>query len=35
MISAVVNTLNEEKNIRACLECLRWCDEIVIVDMYS
>lgn len=35
MISAVINTLNEEKNIRFCLECLRWCDEIVIVDMYS
>lgn len=35
MISAVINTLNEEKNIRFCLECLRWCDEIVIVDMHS
>lgn len=34
-ISAVINTLNEENNIRSCLECLRWCDEIVIVDMYS
>lgn len=34
-ISAVVNTLNEEKHIGPCLECLRWCDEIVVVDMYS
>lgn len=34
-ISAIVNTLNEEKNIGDCLECLKWCDEIVVVDMYS
>lgn len=34
-ISVVINTLNEEKNIRSCLECLRWSDEIVVVDMYS
>lgn len=35
MISAVINTLNEERNIRFCLDCLRWCNEIVVVDMYS
>lgn len=34
-ISAVVHTLNEEENIRNCLECLRWADEIIVVDMYS
>jgi len=34
-ISAVIHTLNEEKNIRNCLECLHWVDEIVIIDMYS
>jgi glycosyltransferase involved in cell wall biosynthesis len=34
-ISAVINTLDEEKNIRSCLESVRWCDEIVVVDMYS
>lgn len=34
-ISAVVNTRNEENNIKNCLETLRWCDEIVIVDMES
>jgi glycosyltransferase involved in cell wall biosynthesis len=34
-ISAVINTFNEEHNIRQCLECLKWCDEIIIVDMYS
>lgn len=34
-ISAVVNTLNEEKNISDCLESLNWVDEIVVVDMES
>ncbi len=34
-ISAVLNTRNEERNIRSCLETLKWCDEIVIVDMES
>lgn len=34
-ISAIVNTLNEEENIEACLQSLDWCDEIVVVDMYS
>jgi len=35
VISAVVNTCNEEKYIKKCLEHLRWVDEIVIIDMYS
>ena len=35
MISAVVHTWNEEKNIRNCLSCLKWCDEIVVIDMHS
>lgn len=35
MLSAVVLTKNEEKNIVECLETLKWCDEIVIVDDYS
>lgn len=34
-ISVVIHTLNEEKNIRNCLETVKWADEIVIVDMYS
>lgn len=34
-ISAVINTRNEEHNIRYCLETVKWCDEIVIVDMES
>jgi glycosyltransferase involved in cell wall biosynthesis len=34
-ISAVINTRNEETNIRACLESVKWCDEIIVVDMES
>ena len=31
-ISAVINTLNEEKNLERCLETLDWVDEIVVCD---
>ena len=34
-ISAIINTRNEESNIRYCLETLRWCDEVIVVDMES
>lgn len=34
-ISVLIHTLNEEKNIRNCLECVKWADDIVIIDMYS
>ena len=34
-ISVSINTFNEEKNIKNCLESVKWADEIVIVDMYS
>src|ERR1043166_1643983 len=34
-ISVVVNTLNEEKNLPACLESVRWASDIVVVDMHS
>jgi glycosyltransferase involved in cell wall biosynthesis len=34
-ISAIVTTYNEEPNIGACLDSLRWCDEILVVDSYS
>ncbi len=34
-ISAVVITLNEEKNLLRCLEALRFADEIVVVDSGS
>ena len=32
MISAIVLTKNEEKNIVDCLELLLWCDEILVID---
>lgn len=32
MISAVVLTKNEEKNIVDCLETLSWCDEVLVID---
>ena len=34
-ISAVILTKNEEKNIKACIESLSFCDEILIVDSNS
>lgn len=32
MISAVVLTKNEEKNIAKCLQTLKWCDETIVID---
>lgn len=32
MISAIVLTKNEEKNIKECLLGLTWCDEIIVLD---
>lgn len=32
MISAVVLSKNEEENVKDCLEGLKWCDEIIVVD---
>ncbi|MCQ2009521.1 glycosyltransferase family 2 protein [Sporolactobacillus sp. STSJ-5] len=34
-ISVLINTFNEEQNIRNCLESVKWADEIIVVDMYS
>ncbi len=34
-ISVLINTFNEERNIKNCLESVSWADEIIIVDMYS
>jgi len=34
-ISAVINTLNEEKNLKRCLSSLKFVDEIIVVDMES
>lgn len=34
-ISVLVTTLNEERNIRRCLESVKWANEIIIVDAFS
>jgi glycosyltransferase involved in cell wall biosynthesis len=34
-ITATIMSLNEEKHLRACLESVAWCDEIVVVDSGS
>ncbi|MFZ5518314.1 MAG: glycosyltransferase family 2 protein [Candidatus Zhuqueibacterota bacterium] len=34
-LSVIVITRNEEKNIRDCLESVRWADEIIVVDARS
>ena len=34
-ISACIITYNEEKNIRDCLESLKWVEEIIVVDSMS
>ncbi len=34
-VSAIVVCRNEEDRIGDCLESLRWCDEIVVVDSFS
>lgn len=35
LVSVVINTLNEAEKITACVESVRWADEIVVVDMMS
>jgi len=35
MISTCIITYNEEEDIRACLESVKWADEIIIVDSKS
>ncbi len=35
MISAIVHTYNEEKNIQRCLSSISWVDEIILIDMGS
>jgi glycosyltransferase involved in cell wall biosynthesis len=35
MISIFILTLNEENNIRACLESVAWADDVVVLDSFS
>jgi len=34
-VSGFIICLNEEQNIRRCLESIKWCDEIIVVDSGS
>lgn len=34
-ISVVINTLDQEKDIKRVLESVKWADEVIICDMYS
>src|SRR5258708_4824727 len=34
-ISVVISAYNEEKNIKDCLESVKWADEIIVVDNSS
>jgi len=34
-ISVLVLTLDEERNLGRCLEALRWCDDVVVLDSFS
>ena len=34
-VSVIIYTLNEEVNLRFCLDSLDWCDDVVVVDSYS
>jgi glycosyltransferase involved in cell wall biosynthesis len=33
--SVLILTLNEEVNLAGCLESVRWCDDVVVLDSYS
>jgi glycosyltransferase involved in cell wall biosynthesis len=35
LLSAVIITRNEQDRLRACLESVKWADEIIVVDSYS
>lgn len=34
-ISVIINTLNEEENIKKAIESVKWADEVLICDMFS
>ena len=34
-VSGIVTCFDEQRHIRACLESLAWCDEIVVLDSFS
>jgi len=34
-LSVIVPTFNEERNVKACLDSVRWADEVLVVDSFS
>lgn len=34
-VSVMIFTLNEEPNLPSCLDSLRWCDDVIVVDSFS
>jgi glycosyltransferase involved in cell wall biosynthesis len=34
-VSILILTLNEERNLPACLEAVSWCDDIIVLDSFS
>jgi len=34
-ITAIIPTFNEEVNIKAAIESVLWCDEVIVVDSFS
>jgi glycosyltransferase involved in cell wall biosynthesis len=34
-VSVLILTLNEEQNILPCIDSVRWCDDIVVLDSFS
>lgn len=34
-VSVIVFTLNEEIHLPHCLDCLSWCDDVIVVDSFS
>ncbi len=34
-ITAIIPTFNEEVHIKAAIESVLWCDEIIVVDSFS
>ncbi len=34
-VSVLILTLNEETNLAACLDTVKWCDDVVVLDSYS
>ena len=35
MFSIIILTYNEETAIAKCLDAIRWCDDIIIIDSFS